>query len=81
MVDIDQIPDDVEAARTAWRMLVAAEKSIFVESFGGLQKSTLYCRNCGDTSRTFEPVFELSLPLPSKNRCTLDVSINPTAHR
>ncbi|CAG0919228.1 unnamed protein product [Notodromas monacha] len=71
-LDIDKIPNDIEAATAAWKVLNAAEQSIFVDSFGGLQRSTLVCQNCNDRSRTFEPIFELSLPLPSKNRCTLE---------
>jgi len=65
------ISDD-RAARMAWDDYTNSNKSIVVKIFGGQQRSSLQCLSCRKESVTFEPFFNLSLPLPqSKNNCNI----------
>ena len=59
----------------AWNDYNNSNKSIIVQLFGGQQRSSLQCSACGKESVTFEPFFNLSLPIPqSSSQCNIMVS-------
>lgn len=65
------IPDET-AANMAWKDYNNSNKSVIVKLFGGQQRSSLQCSACGKESVTFEPFFNLSLPIPqSSNNCNI----------
>lgn len=47
-----------------WKRYLRLDNSKIVDTFGGLLKSTLECTHCGHCSTTFEPFWDLSLPIP-----------------
>ncbi|XP_066148796.1 ubiquitin carboxyl-terminal hydrolase 2-like isoform X3 [Euwallacea fornicatus] len=63
--DIDDNLPDSEKAAEAWRRYLRSEDSFIVDAFVGQLKSTLKCTHCGHCSVTFDPFWDLSLPLPS----------------
>ncbi|CAH1129662.1 unnamed protein product [Ceutorhynchus assimilis] len=63
--DIDDNLPDSEKAAEAWRRYLRSEDSLIVDAFVGQLKSTLKCTHCGHCSVTFDPFWDLSLPLPS----------------
>ncbi|XP_057371532.1 ubiquitin carboxyl-terminal hydrolase 8-like [Daphnia carinata] len=65
------IPDE-KAANMAWEDYSASNKSIIVTLFAGQQRSSLRCTTCLKESVTFEPFFNLSLPIPPSNtQCSI----------
>ena len=69
------IPDE-KAATSAWDDYCRSNRSIIVSVFGGQQRSSLKCLSCGKESVTFEPFFNLSLPIPvSVDECSIMVKI------
>lgn len=67
------IPDE-KAADMAWTDYTSSNKSIIVQLFAGQQRSSLRCAACGAESVTFEPFFNLSLPIPqSRSQCNIMV--------
>jgi len=74
------IPDET-AANMAWKDYNNSNKSVIVKLFGGQQRSSLQCSACGKESVTFEPFFNLSLPIPqSSNNCNIMVSCHCHCH-
>lgn len=65
--DIDDSFSDNEKATEAWRRYVRYESSKIVDMFVGQFKSTLKCTVCGHASVTFDPFWDLSLPIPSRS--------------
>ncbi|ERL85752.1 hypothetical protein D910_03167 [Dendroctonus ponderosae] len=63
--DIEDSLPDAEKATEAWRRYLRSEDSLIVDAFVGQLKSTLKCTHCGHCSVTFDPFWDLSLPLPS----------------
>uniref|UniRef100_A0AAR5Q555 Ubiquitin carboxyl-terminal hydrolase n=1 Tax=Dendroctonus ponderosae TaxID=77166 RepID=A0AAR5Q555_DENPD len=63
--DIEDSLPDAEKAAEAWRRYLRSEDSLIVDAFVGQLKSTLKCTHCGHCSVTFDPFWDLSLPLPS----------------
>ncbi len=61
--DSDKLPDD-ELAKLQWESHLARNNSLIVDHCLGLYRSTLVCPRCSHTSRKFDPVMYLSLPLP-----------------
>jgi len=59
----DKLPD-LEKAANSWKRYLRYEDSRIGEIFVGQLKSTLKCTTCGWTSTTFDPFWDLSLPLP-----------------
>lgn len=55
---------DTEKAMEAWQRYKSREKSHISELFVGQLKSTLECCTCGFKSVTFDPFWDLSLPIP-----------------
>uniref|UniRef100_A0A1B6F536 Ubiquitin carboxyl-terminal hydrolase n=1 Tax=Cuerna arida TaxID=1464854 RepID=A0A1B6F536_9HEMI len=63
----DDLSDSVKAVET-WKRYLRFDNSKIVDTFGGLLKSTLECTHCGHCSTTFEPFWDLSLPIPHTSR-------------
>lgn len=59
----DKLPD-LEKASLSWKRYLRYEDSRIGEIFVGQLKSTLKCTTCGYASVTFDPFWDLSLPLP-----------------
>ncbi|EFX64527.1 hypothetical protein DAPPUDRAFT_66136, partial [Daphnia pulex] len=65
------IPDE-KAAAMAWEDYTDSNKSVIVKLFAGQQRSCLRCAVCRKESVTFEPFFNLSLPIPPSNsQCSI----------
>ncbi|GAB0089071.1 Ubiquitin carboxyl-terminal hydrolase [Sergentomyia squamirostris] len=65
-----QLADNLNDSRKAdlmWEWYSKTEKSMIKDLFVGQLKSTLKCTVCGNTSVTFDPFWDLSLPLPSSS--------------
>ncbi|CAG9817810.1 unnamed protein product [Phaedon cochleariae] len=54
-------------AMDSWSRFLIMNKSKFVDNFVGQLKSTLRCTFCGYCSETFDPFWELSLPIPQRS--------------
>ncbi|XP_055623629.1 ubiquitin carboxyl-terminal hydrolase Usp2 isoform X3 [Toxorhynchites rutilus septentrionalis] len=60
-------------ATMMWEWYSTSENSVIKDLFVGLLRSTLKCTFCNGESVTFDPFWDLSLPLPSTNsRCKLE---------
>ena len=60
---------DHQKAAESWRRYLRIDDSRIVDLFVGQLKSTLKCSVCGHKSVTFDPFWDLSLPI-SDSRCT-----------
>ncbi|KAH8419805.1 hypothetical protein KR009_002722 [Drosophila setifemur] len=67
---------DNKKADLTWEWYTRHENSLVRDLFVGQLKSTLKCTNCGNTSVTFDPFWDLSVPLPSSSRCKLDACLD-----
>ncbi|GAB6028374.1 hypothetical protein CHUAL_002542 [Chamberlinius hualienensis] len=65
--DIDDNLSDNQKASESWRRYLRFDDSKIVDLFVGQLKSTLRCTSCGHTSVTFDPFWDLSLPLPKQS--------------
>uniref|UniRef100_A0A8C5LBD7 Ubiquitin carboxyl-terminal hydrolase 15 n=1 Tax=Jaculus jaculus TaxID=51337 RepID=A0A8C5LBD7_JACJA len=70
--DADGRPD-TEVAEEALENHLKRNDSIIVDIFHGLFKSNLMCPECAKISVTFDPFCYLTLPLPMKKECSLEV--------
>lgn len=61
--DADKLPDD-ELARVTWEGHLQRNDSFIVDRCLGMYRSTLTCPTCHKTSKKFDPIMYLSLPLP-----------------
>ena len=52
-----------EKARETWKRYLSRENSRIVDIFVGQLKSCLKCTTCGYASNTFDPLWQLSLPI------------------
>uniref|UniRef100_A0ABM0M5K7 ubiquitinyl hydrolase 1 n=1 Tax=Saccoglossus kowalevskii TaxID=10224 RepID=A0ABM0M5K7_SACKO len=59
---------DMEKAREAWNRYTSRENSRIVDIFVGQLKSTLQCTVCRHCSVTFDPFWDLSLPIPKASK-------------
>ncbi|EDW76600.2 uncharacterized protein Dwil_GK14576, partial [Drosophila willistoni] len=74
---IDDKVSDNKKADLMWNWYSSHENSLIRDLFVGQLKSTLKCSTCGNTSVTFDPFWDLSVPLPlSSTRCKLDTCLN-----
>jgi len=64
--DIDDSLSDSQKAMESWKRFMRFDNSKFVDLFVGQLKSTLRCTVCGHPSVTFDPFWDLSLPIPAK---------------
>lgn len=51
----------------SWKRYLRYDDSKIVDMFVGQLKSSLQCSVCGHCSVTFDPFWDLSLPIPSKS--------------
>jgi len=65
--EIDSSLSVCEQAMEAWKRYLRRDNSYLVDMFVGQLRSTLKCRECGYESVTFEPFWDISLPIPSKS--------------
>ncbi|XP_067941410.1 ubiquitin carboxyl-terminal hydrolase 2-like [Watersipora subatra] len=63
---------DSEKAKEYWRRYINFDDSAIVDLFVGQLKSELKCMTCGYKSVTFDPFWDLSLPIP-KSRYEVDI--------
>lgn len=68
---IDDSLSDNKKAELTWDWYSKIENSLIKDLFVGQLKSSLKCTVCGNTSVTFDPFWDLSVPLPSSSRCKL----------
>jgi len=64
--DIADHLDDSQKAMESWKRYLRYDDSKVVDTFVGQLKSALTCSVCGYSSVTFDPFWDLSLPIPSK---------------
>ncbi|KAM3956206.1 ubiquitin carboxyl-terminal hydrolase 2 isoform 2-T2 [Aphomia sociella] len=66
LTEIDDNLSDSAAAAEAWGRYLRMEESRVGDIFVGQLKSTLRCTHCHHDSVTFDPFWDLSLPIPSR---------------
>jgi len=71
--DLDDMRDD-EKARVVWERYLSRESSLIQDLFVGQLRSTLTCSQCGHASVTFDPFWDLSLPIPIKRSDVADIA-------
>ncbi|XP_018012326.1 ubiquitin carboxyl-terminal hydrolase 2 isoform X5 [Hyalella azteca] len=64
--DIDDDLSDDQKAMESWKRYLRFDDSKIVNMFVGQLKSSLQCSHCSHTSVTFDPFWDLSLPIPPK---------------
>lgn len=70
-ITIEDSMSDSRRADLMWNWYSKTENSPIKDLFVGQLKSTLRCTVCDNTSVTFDPFWDLSLPIPSNSRCKL----------
>lgn len=65
--EIDDNLSDSQKAAEAWKRYLRFDDSKIVDCFVGQLKSTLKCSACGHKSVTFDPFWDLSLPIPKSS--------------
>lgn len=58
------VGSDQQKALESWKRYLRMDNSKVVDIFVGQLKSTLRCTSCGHCSVTFDPFWDLSLPIP-----------------
>ncbi|CAG9814816.1 unnamed protein product [Phaedon cochleariae] len=66
LTEIDEKLSDNEKALESWSRYLRMDNSKIVDHFVGQLKSTLRCTLCGHCSVTFDPFWDLSLPIPQR---------------
>ncbi|CAH0601984.1 unnamed protein product [Chrysodeixis includens] len=66
ITEIDDSLSDSAKAAEAWSRYLRMEDSRVGDIFVGQLKSTLRCTHCNHDSVTFDPFWDLSLPIPSR---------------
>ncbi|KAJ8706411.1 hypothetical protein PYW08_011037 [Mythimna loreyi] len=66
LTEIDDTLSDSAKASEAWNRYLRMEDSRVGDIFVGQLKSTLRCTHCNHDSVTFDPFWDLSLPIPSR---------------
>ncbi|XP_045487193.1 ubiquitin carboxyl-terminal hydrolase 2 isoform X2 [Pieris rapae] len=66
LTEIDDSLSDAAKAAEAWNRYLRMEDSRVGDIFVGQLKSTLRCTHCKHDSVTFDPFWDLSLPIPSR---------------
>ncbi|KAL0858941.1 hypothetical protein ABMA27_011363 [Loxostege sticticalis] len=66
LTEIDDNLSDSAKAAEAWSRYLRMEDSRVSDIFVGQLKSTLRCTHCGHDSVTFDPFWDLSLPIPAR---------------
>lgn len=60
--------NEQEKAREAWKRYLTIDDSKIVDIFVGQLKSELKCTCCGHVSTTYDPFWDLSLPIPQQQQ-------------
>jgi len=68
LTEIEDSLSDSQKAMEAWKRYLRRDDSKIVDIFVGQLKSTLRCTVCGHCSVTFDPFWDLSLPIPASER-------------
>lgn len=58
---------DSQKATESWTRYLRSEDSMVVDIFVGQLRSSLRCTSCNHVSLTWDPVWDLSLPIPARN--------------
>uniref|UniRef100_A0A094ZVQ9 Ubiquitin carboxyl-terminal hydrolase n=1 Tax=Schistosoma haematobium TaxID=6185 RepID=A0A094ZVQ9_SCHHA len=66
----DCLPDN-EKANLYWKRYLSMDNSEIVDLFVGQLMSTLECGECSFKSTTFDPFWDLSLPIPKKSNVSI----------
>ncbi|KYB27033.1 hypothetical protein TcasGA2_TC033362, partial [Tribolium castaneum] len=66
ITEIDEKLTDSEKSAESWNRYLRMDNSKIVDYFVGQLKSTLKCTHCGHCSVTFDPFWDLSLPIPQR---------------
>ncbi|GLH08470.1 Ubiquitin carboxyl-terminal hydrolase Usp2 [Gryllus bimaculatus] len=66
LTEIDDSLSDQQKSAEAWKRYLRMDDSKVVDIFVGQLKSTLRCTVCGHCSVTFDPFWDLSLPIPTR---------------
>ncbi|GLV36935.1 Ubiquitin specific protease 2 [Carabus blaptoides fortunei] len=66
LTEIDEKLSDAQKATESWQRYLRMDNSRVVDIFVGQLKSTLRCTHCGHCSVTFDPFWDLSLPIPQR---------------
>jgi ubiquitin carboxyl-terminal hydrolase 2/21 len=66
LTEIDEKLSDSEKSAESWSRYLRVDNSKIVDYFVGQLKSTLKCTHCGHCSVTFDPFWDLSLPIPQR---------------
>ncbi|XP_049824599.1 ubiquitin carboxyl-terminal hydrolase 2 isoform X3 [Aethina tumida] len=66
LTEIDEKLSDAEKSSEAWNRYLRMDNSRILDLFVGQLKSTLKCTHCGHCSVTFDPFWDLSLPIPTR---------------
>lgn len=74
ILDDSQLSDE-EKSQVYWQRYLSREKSVIQDIFVGQLKSTLFCTTCQFRSVTYDPFWDLSLPIPRSTRLE-DADIN-----
>jgi hypothetical protein len=61
--------------KAAWGQHLVRNRSCIVDLFQGQLCSIVKCKECGNSSRTFDPFTSLSLPLPAQHDITVIVTV------
>lgn len=69
--DVDPSLSDNQKGMEAWKRYLRMDNSKIVDIFVGQLKSTLQCTVCGHCSVTFDPFWDLSLPIPRTGQVRL----------
>ncbi|PHH72855.1 hypothetical protein CDD80_4211 [Ophiocordyceps camponoti-rufipedis] len=64
-------------AAEVWDITRRRDDSVIADLFTGMYKSTLKCPECGKISITFDPFYNLTLPLPAESMWTRPVKFYP----
>uniref|UniRef100_A0A914UGJ3 ubiquitinyl hydrolase 1 n=1 Tax=Plectus sambesii TaxID=2011161 RepID=A0A914UGJ3_9BILA len=70
----DTLPDS-QKAMECWKRYLRTDDSKVVDVFVGQLKSELICTHCGHTSTTFDPFWDLSLPIPNDRRSAGNINL------
>ena len=66
---------DAQKATESWKRYLRRDDSKIVDLFVGQLKSTLQCTVCGHCCVTFDPFWDLSLPIPPSARSVSSVKV------
>lgn len=78
MPNFDSLCEESKAEKT-WQFYLSKDNSFIVDLFMGQLKSSLECQECRHVSVTFDPFWDLSLPLPKNSYRSYESSVTVTS--